>query len=163
MKRWLGRALAGLGVCLLLALGHPEAGRGVDSRRWIACRGWSVGPWGEPALPSPTAAPLARKAAPRRAHAAPSESPAVHWVLWTERDAGPPWLDSRGPPGKVPGTWDDPRAAGQIGSPRQGVCILPEGKPSSRTRHHAQERVLQQPLATQARIRDLWRSDEERK
>jgi hypothetical protein len=147
MKRWLRRAFIGLGVCLLLALGHPEAGRGVDSRRWIAGGGWSVGRWGEPALSPPPAAPVAWKATPRRAHVAPWESPAVHGVLWTERDAGPPWLDSRGPPGKVRGTWDDSRAAGQTGSLRQGVCILPEGKPSSWIRHHAQEGDFATPFS----------------
>jgi hypothetical protein len=120
MKRWLGRALAGLGVCLLLALGHPEAGRGMDSHPCIACWGRSVGPWGEPALASPPAALAARKAVPPQAHTAPSEFRAVHLALLSERDVGPRRLDSRGPPGKVRGTLVDSRAAGQIGSPKQG-------------------------------------------
>ncbi len=119
MKRWLGRALAGLGVCLLLVLGRPAAGRGVDSHPCIACWARSVGSWGNPALPSPPAA-LARKATPRRAHTAPSESRVVDLVLLTERDVGPMGLDSRGPPGKVCGTLVDSRATDQTGSPKQG-------------------------------------------
>jgi hypothetical protein len=145
MKRWLWLALAGLGVCLLLALGHPEAGRGADSHPCLA--GWarSVGPWGEPTAAPPTAVPAARKAAPRQAHAAPSESDPLH--LLTERGIGPPWLDSRGPPGKVRGTWVDSRAAGQIGSPKEGGAYASP----TRSKHPlagatAATGVLQQPL-----------------
>ena len=119
MKRWLGVALAGLGVCWLLALGHSEAGRGVGSHPCIACWSRSVGPWGEPALPS-SAAPAVRKATPPPAHAAPSESRTLHLLLLTERGVGPPWLDSRGPPGKMRGALVDSRAAGQTGSPKPG-------------------------------------------
>ncbi len=123
MKRWLGRALAGLGVCWLLVLGRPAAGRGVDSHPCIACGARSVGSsWGDPALPSPPAA-LARKATPGQAHTTPSESRVVHRVLLTERDVGPMGLDSRGPPGKVCGTLVDSRAAGQIGSQSQGGSL----------------------------------------
>jgi hypothetical protein len=116
MKPWLGLALAGLGVCLLLALGHPEVGRGMDSHPWVACGARSVGPWGEPALASPSAARAAQKATPCQAHTAPPESRAVHLVLLTPRGIGPPWLDSRGPPGKVCATLVDSGAAGQTDS-----------------------------------------------
>ena len=122
MKRWLSLALAGLGVCLLLALRHSEPGRSVGSHpclaHWVRC----VGPWGDPALASPAAGPVG-KAAPRQAYTAPSESRAVHPMLLTERDVGPPWLDSRGPPGKVRGTLLDCRAASQLGSPKQGGSL----------------------------------------
>jgi len=118
MKRWLGRALAGLGVCLLLVLEHPGTGRGADNHPCIG-GGRSVGPWGDLALPWPPAA-ATRKAIPRQAHTAPSESRVVDLVLLTERDVGPPWLDNRGPPGKVCGTLVDSRAAGQTGSLKQG-------------------------------------------
>jgi hypothetical protein len=130
MKRWLGLALAGLGVCLLLVLGHPGAGKGADNHPCIARWGRSVGPWGDPALPWPPAA-AARKAMPRQAHTATSESRAVHLVLFTERDVGPPWLDSRGPPGKVCGTLVDSRAAGKTGSLKQGGAMLPQPGPSA--------------------------------
>ena len=125
MQRWLWLALAGLGV-LLLVLGSPQAGRSVDSHPCLA--GWarSVGPWGELTPAPPTAAPAARKVTPGQADTAPSESRAAHWVLLTERDVGPLWLDGRGPPGKVHGTSVDFRAAGQAGSPKQGEPTLPQ-------------------------------------
>jgi len=122
MQRWL--PLAGLGVCLLLALAHPEAGRGVDSHPCIACSR-CIGPWGEPARAS-SPARAARKTTPRQAHAPASESRAVHLLLLTERDVGPPWLDSRGPPGKVRETLIDSQAVGQIGTQSQGEPILPQ-------------------------------------
>ena len=135
IKRWLWLALAGLGVCLPLVLGHSEAGRGLDSRPRLAC---SLGPWAEPARASPPAAGAAQ-AMPRQAHTAPSESRPVDVVLLTESDLGPPWLVSRGPPGKARGILVDSRAAGQIGSPRQAVYILPEGQTIRQGQAHAQE------------------------
>jgi hypothetical protein len=36
MKRWLSMALAGLGVCLLLALGRPKVGSGADHHPCLA-------------------------------------------------------------------------------------------------------------------------------
>jgi hypothetical protein len=57
MKRWLSLALAGgLGVCLLLVLGRPEAGRGADNHPCLLSWARYAGPWGDPALPSPSAA-----------------------------------------------------------------------------------------------------------
>jgi hypothetical protein len=134
MKRWVWLALAGLGVCLLLALGHTETGRGVDSQPCLASWGRSVGAWGEPALASPTAA-LAKNRGPRQAGAALPEFLAIDWVPLTERGVGPSWLDSRGPPGNAPGTWVDRRAAGQTGSPGEG-CALPH---PAGTGHQARE------------------------
>jgi len=138
MKRWLSLALAGLGMCLLLVLGRPEAGRGVDNHPCL--RSWAryAGPAGHPALPSPPAA-CAAQATSRQAHTAPSESRAVHQVLLTESDPGPPWLVSRGPPGEVRGIVVDSRAGGQIGSPRQAVCIVPEGQTIRRGQVPTQE------------------------
>ena len=127
MKRWLSLALTGLGVCLLLVLGRPEAGRGAGNHPCLISWARYAGPWGDLALPSPSAA-WAAQATPRQAHTVPSESRAVHKVLSAESDLGPPWLVSRGPPGKVRGILVDSRAAGQIGSPRQSVCIVPEGQ-----------------------------------
>jgi hypothetical protein len=120
MKRWLWLVLTGLGVCLLLALGHPEGARGMDSHPCFADGSRSVGSWREPTPAPLTAAPAARKAAPHQAYAAPSESGAVHVVLLTECDVGPLWLDRRGPPGQVRGTLVESRAPGQTGSPKQG-------------------------------------------
>jgi hypothetical protein len=102
MKRWLGLALAGLGVCLLLTLGHPEARRGVDSHPCIF--GWdrSVGPWGELALASPTAVPANyNNGGPRRAPAAVSESLAADLMVMTEPEVPSLWLGTRGPPGSA--------------------------------------------------------------
>ena len=135
MKQWLWRALAGLGVCLLLVLGRVEAGSGADNHLCVACWGRSVGPWGEPALASPPAA-LARQATPPQARTAPSESGVVDLVLLTERDVAPMWLDSRGPPGKVRATWVDSRAAGQTGSPKQEGAYAPLQGPSPPSRRH---------------------------
>lgn len=141
MKRWLGWALSGLGVCLLLALGRPEAGRGVESRPCVAAWGRSVGVWEEPSLAPPTTAPAAWKARPRQAHTTPSESRAIHLALLTEGDVGPPWLDSRGPPGKVHGTWVDSRAADQIGSPQsEGSLCFPYNCQAPPSRQPPQER-----------------------
>src|SRR5215831_11408833 len=116
-------AMAGAGRARVSAAG-PRCSEGRKGhgqppvpRRW----GWSVGLWEEPALASPPAAPAAQKATPRQAHVAPSESRAVHPLLLTERDVGPPRLDSRGPPGKVRGTLVvDSRAASQTDSPKPG-------------------------------------------
>jgi hypothetical protein len=137
MKRWLWLALAGLGVWLLLAFVHSEAERGVDSH-WCVARGSrSVGPRGEPALASPTAA-LAKNCGPGQARAAVPESLAVDLALLTERGVDPPWLDSRGPPGSTPGAWVERRANGQTGSPEQGVCASsprgPDQAPTPRSR-----------------------------
>jgi len=93
MKRWLGLALAGLGLCLLLALGHPETGRGMDSHLCVAGWGRSVGLWREPALASPTPT-LAQNRGARRGRAAAPDGLAVDLVLWTEGGVGPPWLDT---------------------------------------------------------------------
>ena len=129
MKRWLGLVLAGLGVCWLLVLSHWEAGRGVDSYAGLACGGRCLGAWGEPPLARSPAAGGA-DARPRETHTAPSQSRAVHGALWTERGVGPPWLNSRGPPGKVRWTWVNPRAAGQIGSLKaKGEPALPQQGP----------------------------------
>jgi hypothetical protein len=138
MKRWLGLALAGLGVCLLLTLGHPEARRGVDSHPCIF--GWdrSVGPWGELALASPTAVP-ANNGGPRRAPAAVSESLAADLMVMTEPEVPSLWLGTRGPPGSAEETWVDCGATDQTGSPREERCFFAQVNPCSPTRHHAQE------------------------
>ena len=127
MKRRLWFALAGLGA-LLLALGRPQSGKSVDRHPCLA--GWarSVGPSAEPPPAPSTAAPAARKATPRQAHTAPSESRVDHLELFTERDVGPMWLGSRGPPGQVRGASVDSGAAGQTGSPKQeGAYAPPQG------------------------------------
>jgi len=128
MKRRLWFALAGLGA-LLLALGRPQSGKSVDRHPCLA--GWarSVGPWGEPTAAPPTAVPAARKAAPRQAHVAPSESGPLHLLPLTKRGVGPPWRDSRGPPGKVRGTLVDSRVAGQTDSPKQGGAYASPTRP----------------------------------
>jgi hypothetical protein len=151
MQRWLCLVLAGLGVCLLLALGHSEARRSGDSHPCLA--GWvlGVGPWGELTPAPPTADPAAPTAMPPQAHAAPSGSGAVHLVLLTERDVGPICLDSRGPPGKVRETLVDFRAAGQTDSPKQGVPSLPQQGSSTPKQARPQKGVLQQPLASARR------------
>ena len=120
MKRWLGRALTGLGVCLLLGLGHVETGRGVGSHPCIASWGRSVGGCAEPAPASPTATPTAQKAAPPGQAHAPSELGALQPLWLSECGVGPLGLESRGPPGKVSGAWVDSWAADQLGSPRPG-------------------------------------------
>ncbi len=147
MKRWLCLALAGLGVCLLLALGHPEVGRGVDSHPCVARWGRSVGPWGEPTPAPPTAAPAARKAAPRQAHVAPSESRALHLLLLTERGVGPPWLDSRGPPGKARGTWSTPGLPARSIAQGRGCASSPRANHPAGPGTTPKKGVLQQPLA----------------
>ena len=134
MKRWLCQALVGLGVCLLLAAGHAEAGRGVDDHPRLPCWRWSVGAWGEPALASPTAA-LAKNRGPRQARAAAPESLAVELVLLTECGVGPPWLDSRGPPDGAAGTRSTAALPARPVAQGKGVCIFPR----SWTKHHAQE------------------------
>jgi hypothetical protein len=131
MKRWLWLALAGLGVLLLLALGRPEAGRGVDSHPCLAGGARSVGPWGHSPPAPPTAAPAARKATPGQARTAPPLSRVAHLELLTERDVGSMWLDNRGPPGQVRGTSVDSRAAGQTGSPKQGGAYASPQGPST--------------------------------
>ena len=123
MKQWLWRALAGLGVCLLLVLGRVEAGSGADDHLGVACWGWSVDVRGGPALASPAAAP-AKNRGPRQARAAAPESLGVDCVLLTERGVGPPWLDSRGPPGSAGGPGST-AATGKTGSPRQGGSVDP--------------------------------------
>ena len=133
MKRWLVLALVGLGVCLLLGL--TEARTGVPSGLSIACWGRYLGPWGEPTLAS-LAAPFGENRGPRQARVAAPESLAVDLALLAERGVGPPWLDSRGPPGGAAGTRVDCGAAGQTGSPgREGGA----SSPRARTRHQAQE------------------------
>ena len=123
MKRWLSLVLAGLGVCLLLALGHGAAGTGADSRPCLA-RWGCVSSWGDPALPSPSATHARKATTPGPAPNAPLESRVVHLELLTERDLGRLWLDSRGPPGKVRGSLVDSRVADQTGSPKQGESML---------------------------------------
>ncbi len=125
----------GRGVCLLLGLGHAKAGGGVNNHPYLGCWRWSMGAWGEPALASPSAA-LATNRGQRQARAAAPESLAVDLVLRTECGVGPPWLDSRGPPGSAPGPWVDRGVASQTGSPEKGCA----SSPRSRTRHHAQDR-----------------------
>ena len=107
MKRWLWLALVGLGVFLLLGLGHAEAGRGVPSRPYIGCRARSVGLSAEPTPALPTTAPAAAKAAWPQVYAALFESRPLHLLLFTEGGVGLPWLDSRGPPGKMRETLAD--------------------------------------------------------
>jgi len=107
MKRWLGRVLVGLAVCLLLGLDPAKTGRGVGGHPCVAGWGRSVGGWTEPALASPTATRTAGKAAPCQAQTTPSESRALQQPLLPEGGVGPPWLDSRGPPGEVPGPLAD--------------------------------------------------------
>ena len=107
MKRWLGRVLVGLAVCLLLGLDPAKTGRGVGGHPCVAGWGRSVGGWTEPALASPTATRTAGKAAPCQAQTTPSESRALQQPLSPEGGVGPPWLDSRGPPGEVPGPLAD--------------------------------------------------------
>ena len=137
MKRWLGLALAGLGVCLLLALGHPEFRRGMDHHPGMARWGRCLGPWEEPALASPAAAP-AQNPGPHQAPPGVSESLPVELMLWTERDVGPAWLDSRGPPGKVRGTWSTPGlparpvARSKRGTSPQGKLMQPDYAPRPR-------------------------------
>jgi len=143
MKQWLWRALAGLGVCLLLVLGRVEAGSGADDHLGVACWGWSVDVRGGPALASPAAAP-AKNRGPRQARAAAPESLGVDCVLLTERGVGPPWLDSRGPPG----------SAGDPGRPQLPARPVAQGRGEVWIRTHAagfpapKRGVLQQPLAS---------------
>ena len=129
MKRGLSLALAGLGMCLLLVLGRLEAARGADNHPCL--RSWAryAGPAGHPALPSPPAA-WAAQATSRQAHAAPSESRAVHEVLLTESDPGPPWLVSRGPPGKVRGIVVDSELVARSVAQGRQCASSPRGKPS---------------------------------
>ena len=137
MKRWLGLALAGLGLCLLLALGHPEVRRGMDRHPCLAGWGRSISLWREPALASPTPA-LAQNRGGRRGRAAAPDGLTVDGVLGIERGVGPPWLDTRGPPGSAAGTWVQLGAAGKTGSPRQGeVCI---SEPMHSDQLHVQDR-----------------------
>ena len=143
MKQWLWRALAGLGVSLLLVLGRVEAGSGADDHLGVACWGWSVDVRGGPALASPAAAP-AKNRGPRQARAAAPESLGVDCVLLTERGVGPPWLDSRGPPG----------SAGDPGRPQLPARPVAQGRGEVWIRTHAagfpapKRGVLQQPLAS---------------
>jgi hypothetical protein len=145
MKRWLGLALAGVGVCLLLALSGSDVVRGVDSHPRI---GWgrSVGPWGAPASASPTAAPAARSSGPTQARVGSPESPAAHLVLSTERDVSP--LDSRGPPGKVQEPLVICKAAGKGDSPEQRGRTLPPGGHAPGPGTTPKRGILQQPLAS---------------
>jgi hypothetical protein len=137
MKRWLGPALAGVGVCLLLALGRSDVVRGVDSHPRIAWRSPSVGRWGEPVSASPTATPATRSSGPTQARVGSPESLAAHLVLSTERHVSP--LDTRGPPGKVQEPLVICKAASKGDSPEQWGRTLPPRGPCTRTRHHAQE------------------------
>jgi hypothetical protein len=130
MKRWLGLALAGVGVCLLLALSRSEVVRGVDRHPRIAWRSPSVGRWGEPVSASPTAAPAARSSGPTQAHVGSPESLAAHLVLSTERDVSRS-LDTRGPPGKVQEPLVICKAADKGDSPEQWGAYA-----SSRTSMH---------------------------
>ena len=152
-KGWLWLALAGLGVWLLLAIVHSEAKGGVDSHPCLARWARSIGPWREPALASPTAA-LAQNRGPLQARAAAPGSPVVDLVPLTEGGVGPPWMDGRGPPGKVPGTLVD------YGLPARPVAQGKRGgltHPCSPTRPY-QERVLQQALASSC-MRIVRRAD----
>jgi hypothetical protein len=90
MKRWLCLLLSGMAVCWLLAFGRWEAVRSLHSSRCLACWTRSVGPWGEPTSTAPLAAARAEKPAA-----------CTLQLLLSEYAVGPPWLDGRGPPGKV--------------------------------------------------------------
>ena len=100
MKRWLWGALTGLGVCLLLVLGRPEVGNGVDGHSYIAGWGRSVSAWREVAPVPPAAAP-ATKRAPCQAPPAVSASAALQLLLLTEPEVPPLRLGTRGPPGNT--------------------------------------------------------------
>ena len=131
MMRWLSLVLAGLGVCLLLALGQAKAGKGMEPHSCLARWDQSLGAWGEPAPASPTAA-SAQNPGPCNTPLEVSHPLPVELMLLTECDVGPPGLDSRGPPGKARGAPVDPRAAGQTGSPKRiGELVLPQQGPSS--------------------------------
>ena len=120
MKGWPCVALAWVGVvCLLLGLCPQDAVTGPNSHQRIACCARSVGPWGEPAQASHTAAPTAMSPAPGEPRAGPLESLTAPLVLSTERDVSPPSFDTRGPPGSVQAALVNCWAAGEAGSPKQ--------------------------------------------
>jgi hypothetical protein len=139
MKRWLWPAVMGLGVCLLLALVHPEVGRGGDRRRWIAGWGRSVGRWGKPALALLPAAP-AKNREPRLAPPPGFESFTVELLRLTEGEVAPWGLDPRGPPGRAEAPWVEGGAAGQTGSPNKGGVHPPHPELCRRIRHYVPKR-----------------------
>jgi len=100
MKRWLCLLLAGLGVCLLLALGRGQGERGGHSSRHLANWAGRVNAWGELITIMPVVEGPVEKAEPGQGQAAPRESHTLHLLL-SEQAVAPPWLDSRGPPDKA--------------------------------------------------------------
>lgn len=155
MKRWLGLALAWVGaVCLLLGLAQRDAVKGMNSHPGL---GWGRGAgWlGAPALASPTTAltPTARNPGRRQAGAGPLESLTLGGVLLAERQAPPLWLDTRGPPGSVQGTWVDRGLPTRPVAQRKGGVRFPQEVHAPRKGTTPEEGVLQQPLASRHLLR----------
>jgi hypothetical protein len=100
MKRWLCLLLAGLGVCLLLALGRWQAVKGLHRSRHLA--GWTrcMNAWGELLPIMPVGEGTVEKPEPGQGQAAGRECHSLHPLL-PEPAVGPRWLDSRGPPDKA--------------------------------------------------------------
>jgi len=131
MKRRLYLALVIRGVYLWMVSPRPVAVRSVDRLQCIAAGGWSVD-WEK------KAAPIASKPGPHFVRAGLLESLGVQWSLPVEHDLGPPWLVTRGPPGKVREASLIRTAAEQSGSPKQGVPLsrrIPRGS----TGHHVRK------------------------
>jgi hypothetical protein len=122
VKRWLCLALACWAmVYLLLSLGQ-QAAVNYDPRTPGGDR--SMGLCREPASARAWAATRLRF---HHTRAEPLESLPIHFVLLTTADAGPPWLDTRGPPRRLrpAGTLLNCKAAGQTGSSKQWRSTLP--------------------------------------
>lgn len=147
MKRWPCVALAWVGVAgLLLALCPPHVGMGGHRHLLIACGSPSLGAGTAPAwliLPGGTTASLE----PGEPNTARLDSLAVPMVFSSEGDAGPPSLDTRGPPGIVQRSAQLLGLSGEADSPKQSECTPP---PDSLGWRGAapKTRVLQQPLVS---------------
>ena len=110
MTRGVGWFVAWLGVvCLLWSLGVHASVHHTPPVVWDL----SIGPWRHIVLTSLSVVPNPAAIRPR---ARPLEWFAPHCALVTAGDAGPPWWDTRGPPGACGSSSVSGQAAGYAGS-----------------------------------------------
>ena len=109
-------------VCVLWSLGVHAGVPHAPHAEWDPSVG--VGPWSH-------AVPIFRRVFPStspasiRLRAGPLEWSAPSCALVTANDGGPPWLDTRGPPGAGGRPWVSGKAAGHAGSSKDGPRTFP--------------------------------------
>jgi len=127
MKRWAWLALAWVGVvCVLFSLCFQVVVRGWNHPACIACGDRSVGSWRGPAR-------AAQSPELSQARAGLLEDLAIHFVRLTDCDIGPPWLDTRGPPGLCRRPGSTGRLSAQADSSKQQKSAPTPGNPYAPT------------------------------